>query len=656
MRQRGENRLAESVDSAESPGFAIGDLDHGDFELGQFEHGESELGEFEQEDEFYGSQGAGLFDSARLPGGSVYKFGLAFFAGVGIWLVVSMLSPATLVDTSTLVDSRDLTDESATAAALVDATIDVGSQESPTALNVAGTIVAGVDGQLDQVGTEAPAESATTETAATETSSDETAATETTGAAAESISTETSSSAATATNPQPAAAADTTAGTPTSKAPAATTGTPSSAAPTTTATTAAPTTTAAPATQAPTTAAITGSLDYRSNLEMIRSVSVRNKNHDNSPYRNTASASLNLQALYGPRNEYLGNPGGNPEQAFPVANGGQFRTGCEFSHFAYDDPLIYPGKPGASHLHMYFGNTDVNAFSTYDSLLNSGSSTCNGQELNRTGYWVPAVFDGNGNVRIPERVVVYYKGEGLARGNSEVYPAGAALIATKNLNTLPESQGGVPGKYTYVCSDKYSSNGGASSQTMPNCSGSNVAVLEMNVKFPQCWNGKDPANWENYRSPTIGWYSSLCNGEFSHTLPNMEYFVNYRVEAGENTSNWFLSSDVDPTSFGASKATPGSTSHGDWWGAWNKEINQMWIDNCVNYKSGTASGCGFGYLSDGGPNGSSPAGGPALKLRPQYNGPSKVSAAELMSQLCPNPKRSYSKPEDAAYCAPGTGL
>ena len=140
-------------------------------------------------------------------------------------------------------------------------------------------------------------------------------------------------------------------------------------------------------------AAAVGSLDYRTNLDMILGASVRNRNHDNSPHLNTPSAQLVPQNHYGPRSEYLNNPAGNPEQAFPVPAGGQFRVACEFSHFSYDDPLIYPGKPGAAHLHMYFGNTHVNAFSTYDSLINSGSSTCNGQELNRTGYW------GAGHVR-----------------------------------------------------------------------------------------------------------------------------------------------------------------------------------------------------------------------------------------------------------------
>ncbi len=405
------------------------------------------------------------------------------------------------------------------------------------------------------------------------------------------------------------------------------------------------------------------SLDYQTNLEMLQRASVRNTHHDNSPYLNTPSASLVVTDHYGPRSEYLTRADGNPENSFPIPAGGQFRAVCEFSHFSYDDPLVFPGKPGASHLHMHFGNTHVNAFSTYDSLINSGSSTCNGQELNRTGYWVPAMFDGAGNVRVPERIVVYYKGEGRARGAAEVYPEGAAMIADYNLNTIPSSEGGIGGqKLTFQCSDNFSTVTGIGAQTMPACDGSRFGadpgrrvVLEMSVKFPTCWNGQDPTNINNFQPPQGDWYVSDC-GAGNHTLPNLEYFVNYPLEPGENTADWFLSSDVDPTSFGTAKATGGSTVHGDWWGGWHKETNQMWIDNCVNYRSSTASGCGHGYLTDGGPNGAAPYDGPALKHRPQYDGPIKVAAETLLRELCPDESRSYSRPEDAAYCAPGTGL
>ena len=114
---------------------------------------------------------------------------------------------------------------------------------------------------------------------------------------------------------------------------------PSTVAPAPSSSTSAP----APVAAAPTTAppAAAASLDYQSNLAMLQRASVRNTNHDNSPYLNTPSDQLVLTNHYGPRSEYLNNPGQNPEQAFPVPNGGQFRAACEFSHFAYDLSLIH---------------------------------------------------------------------------------------------------------------------------------------------------------------------------------------------------------------------------------------------------------------------------------------------------------------------------
>lgn len=409
------------------------------------------------------------------------------------------------------------------------------------------------------------------------------------------------------------------------------------------------------------------SANYGENLALIKGVTTyRNTNQDNSPYKSIASANLPIDSLLGPRSEYLGNPAGNPEQDFPTPEGGQNRTGCEFSHFAYDDPLVYPGIPGKSHLHMFFGNTDINAYSTYDTVINSGSSTCNGMELNRTGYWVPAMFDGQGNVRIPERIVVYYKGEGLARGNAKPYPENAAMIAnlTGDVNAISPGQGGAAGKYSFQCSNQYSAPQGPDSNTIPPCDGSMYVkaygdtaqrvVLEMNVKFPMCWTGSNPEDYKNsWRIPTEGsWYFSLCNGSHPSTHPNLEYFVNYHVMHGENTADWYLSSDVGRDTLVKDKPS-GSTVHGDWWGGWNKEINQRWIDNCVNFRDpgGAPSGCGFGYLTNGGPDGNNPYPGPALKYRKQYTGTEKVPAQQVYQDLCRG-GRAYSGPQSAAYCDP----
>ncbi len=407
--------------------------------------------------------------------------------------------------------------------------------------------------------------------------------------------------------------------------------------------------------------------DYSSNLEMIRAASVRNRNHDTSQARDTPQSDLVLQDHFGPRSDYLGNPAGNPENAFPVLEGGQFRVTCEFSHFAYDDPILKPGQPGAAHLHMFWGNTDVNAFSTYDTLANSGSSTCNGQELNRTGYWAPALFDASGNVRVPERIIVYYKGYGQAREESVVYPPGAAMVQNENLHTISWNEGGLadpsgaPGSdASFLCSDQWRGLRTPASNTIPVCDGSKFfdeygvtdnprSTLEMHVKFGNCWNGQDPANPANWSRARIGgWFYSECEERI--TTPNIEYIIQYPLEVGETTAGWYLASDVDSAT--SQLTGPGGSSvHADWWGGWHPEINRQWLENCATFSTDQPSDCGMGYLTDGGPDSDNPLPGPALRFRPQYTGPIKVAASTLFAELCthgPAP----ATPTGAAYCNP----
>jgi hypothetical protein len=95
----------------------------------------------------------------------------------------------------------------------------------------------------------------------------------------------------------------------------------------------------------------------------------------------------------------------------PDVGEGAFRFLCGAGQLSYDDPLLYPGQPGKSHLHQFYGNTGANAYSTYNSLRTTGGSTCsnNTYPVNRSAYWQPAMFDGKGNVVQPDYSVIYYK-------------------------------------------------------------------------------------------------------------------------------------------------------------------------------------------------------------------------------------------------------
>ena len=409
---------------------------------------------------------------------------------------------------------------------------------------------------------------------------------------------------------------------------------------------------------------------YESNLAMIQAQTIRNRNVDDSAFRDTPQNELVPTDHYGPRADYLVRQGGRTATSYPVLEGGQFRAECEFSHFSYDDPIVHPNQPGAAHLHVFWGNTDVNAFSTYDTLKDTGSSTCAGQELNRTGYWAPAMIDAEGNARIPEWIGVYYKGYGQARDESIVYPPGAAMVQNENLTTVPWNEGGLadpndpeaPGEYSFNCSDNFRGARSPNSKTeIPTCDGNRFfdeygvdtdphAVLEMHVKFANCWNWEDPSDPANWgRARVGGWFYSEC--EERATTPNIEYIIAYKIELGETTQGWHLSSDIDPMTF-EQTGPGGSTVHADWWGGWHPDTNQTWVDNCTTYVTDVPSGCGFGYLSDGGPDRQKPLPGPALQRASDFEGPVKVSTLDLFDQLC-QAERTATNAREASYCTPG---
>ena len=96
----------------------------------------------------------------------------------------------------------------------------------------------------------------------------------------------------------------------------------------------------------------------------------------------------------------------------------------------------------------------MNACSTYNTLLNFGSSTCIGIELNCTGYWAPAMFDAKNSVRIPSKIIIYYKGYGQANGKSEAYLAGATMVVKDEVHRLIDGDtAGIATATNFMCSD-----------------------------------------------------------------------------------------------------------------------------------------------------------------------------------------------------------
>ena len=75
---------------------------------------------------------------------------------------------------------------------------------------------------------------------------------------------------------------------------------------------------------------------------------------------------------------------------------GAFRFVCSAGQLLHDDPIVYPGQPGKSHLHQFYGNTGANASST---IGTPGSTSTNspfvdmGTSANTSGIGIAFITD-----------------------------------------------------------------------------------------------------------------------------------------------------------------------------------------------------------------------------------------------------------------------
>ncbi len=275
----------------------------------------------------------------------------------------------------------------------------------------------------------------------------------------------------------------------------------------------------------------------------------------------------------------------NPSSGYPA-----FRMFCSFSHLAHHDPIVDPGNENFMHLHMFFGNTAVDQDSTYQSLRATGDSTCDGGPLNRTAYWMPAVFDRAGDVVVPSRFELYYKAENAADPRQiQAKPNGLRMIAG-----APDTR-----VFRWTCS-------GGAGITIPSCNvGSRLTV---SVRFPYCWDGRnlDAPDHRSHLSYGVNNTWGPCPASHPVHLPELTEFAHFdNVPAG--TADWYLASDrMDPND----PAPGGSTMHADWFGAWDNPIQERWVDNCLRGSRNASNG----NLCDG------------TQLRPHttYSGPQRI--------------------------------
>ena len=146
-----------------------------------------------------------------------------------------------------------------------------------------------------------------------------------------------------------------------------------------------------------------------------------------------------------------------------VLTGPTLQFGCNVLKVAAIDPIFDPEHP---HDHVFYGNTGVDADSTYESLVNNPQTTCANTYVT-SSYWNPVVKDGTTEVNQPRRVSVYYVGRG-DRTKVQPIPDGLQLLGN-NEN----------GKVEYRC-------GAEPAVTSPPY-GCTAEEFRIRVHFPECW-------------------------------------------------------------------------------------------------------------------------------------------------------------------------
>lgn len=245
---------------------------------------------------------------------------------------------------------------------------------------------------------------------------------------------------------------------------------------------------------------------------------------------------------------------------------GAFRTRCQYSHMNYDDPIVYPGHPGVSHLHTHLGNTGTDAYSTADSLRNSGNSTCRGGTINRSAYWVPTLLDAEGAPLAPTYADIYYKSgyEGVAAADVHAFPKGLRMIA-----------GDAGASASQRRARWYCHNHTEIESTGPilDCPAGDDLVAH--IQFPQCWDGE---NTDSIDHKSHMAYPEGGSCPATHPVPVLEltYRVHYEVPAA-GTAGLHLASDA----YDLEGARGGYSVHADYFEAWDPDIMETFVEDCV---------------------------------------------------------------------------
>ncbi|MFB9451098.1 DUF1996 domain-containing protein [Dactylosporangium vinaceum] len=252
-----------------------------------------------------------------------------------------------------------------------------------------------------------------------------------------------------------------------------------------------------------------------------------------------------------------------------VGNLAEFRADCQYSHSAADDPIVFPGLPGASHMHSFVGNKATNAATTPSDLTKFTATTCK-PVLDHSAYWVPTLYDAATNQPVETTGFrVYYRTRMNTSTGQFPMPNGLRMIAGDAKKSVPTPRGS-QGQFYCAFYGPGDLDGIARSTNgnWPICGGD--ATLHFMLAFPDCWDGKN-LDSPNHKDHVAFGANNACPKTHPVKIPAVTFDIQYGAKG--TTAGYYLSSDKQ----GASA----SSMHGDAFIMWDQTTMNKRTKNCL---------------------------------------------------------------------------
>jgi hypothetical protein len=262
----------------------------------------------------------------------------------------------------------------------------------------------------------------------------------------------------------------------------------------------------------------------------------------------------------------------------------EFRADCQYSHRKADDPIVFPGLPGASHMHSFVGNKAVDADTVAGDLMKFTATTCK-PVVDHSAYWVPTLYEAATKKPVETTGFrVYYRS--LRKSSKDIMPMpnGLRMIAGDAKKKQPTPRGAQGQFYCAfygpgnVDGDSRSDNG-----NWPICG--KPASLHYMMQFPDCWDGK------NLDSPTHKAHVAFgtdagCPAGHPIRIPALTFDIAYGAKGSK--AGYYLSSDP------AGKSA--SSMHGDAFVMWDVKAMNQRVRNCIAQRR-TCNNTGYDAFS-----------------------------------------------------------